>query len=102
MVYKVGNPPPLGGGYGAPNQDDVQIVQWVTEELEKLSKEQSETIALELRPTTKAPEKPEEGMLVYASASTTTTPPEWDPGQGRGLYVFSGTWRKVTTNPVIT
>lgn len=64
--------------------------EYVQEELEKISKEFNETIALDLRTVHQAPKRPREGMIVSADGTN------WNPGSGAGAYEFvNGVWRRV-------
>lgn len=66
------------------------LARWVQGEFEQLSREQVETLELELRPIHAAPEKPREGMIVYADGT------DWNPGSGRGVYVRGpAAWEKL-------
>lgn len=71
-----------------PKFDDLEkMSQWVLEELQKVSGSQAETIALELRETHREPERPREGMMVFADGT------DWDPGDSRGGYIYrNGLW----------
>jgi hypothetical protein len=63
---------------------------WVLYELDRLAKDQSETIALDLRPVHREPDKPREGMIVYADGT------DWNPGSGKGSYEYRGAaWFKL-------
>ena len=46
---------------------------------------------LEFKKHYKAPKKPIEGRMYYADGTT------WDPGSGRGLYVYIDGWIPITT-----
>lgn len=64
--------------------------EYVQEELEKISKEFNETIALDLRTVHQEPKRPREGMIVSADGT------DWNPGSGAGAYEFvNGVWRRV-------
>lgn len=48
------------------------------------------TLLLDLRPVNRAPDKPREGMVVYADGTN------FNPGAGAGTYEYrSGTWNKL-------
>lgn len=82
MVY-VPLPPPE-------NADSSAVARWVMDELQKLSRTLVETTALELRPVTRAPDRPREGMIVFADGTL------WNPGAGAGSYEYrGGTWVKL-------
>lgn len=68
-----------------------ELRRYVEEELEKISKEFNETIALDLRTVHQEPKRPREGMIVSADGS------DWNPGAGGGAYEFvGGVWRRVS------
>ena len=73
-----------------------ELRRYVEEELEKLSKEFNETIALDLRTVHQEPKRPREGMIVSADGT------DWNPGDGGGAYEFvGGVWRKLfASSPV--
>jgi hypothetical protein len=63
---------------------------YVRLELERLSRSLQETIALDLRPVHREPDRPREGMIVYADGT------DWNPGAGKGSYEFRGAaWFKL-------
>ena len=63
---------------------------WVKNEFSRLSKELSETVALDLRPVHREPIRPREGMIVYADGT------DWNPGLGKGCYEYRGAaWFKL-------
>ena len=67
-----------------------ELRQFVQDELEKISKELNETIALDLRTVHQEPKRPRDGMLVAADGS------DWNPGAGPGTYEYvGGVWRRV-------
>jgi len=67
-----------------------ELARWVEDELGKIEEAQEETIALELRPTGQEPERPREGMIVYADGVG------WNPGGGAGAYVrTAAAWVKL-------
>lgn len=60
------------------------------EELNIIARQFAETTELELRPINAAPDKPREGMIVYADGT------HWNPGAGKGVYVrLAATWSKL-------
>lgn len=64
--------------------------RWVQDEFQRLARSLSETIALDLRPVHVAPDKPREGMIVYADGA------DWNPGSGKGCYEYRGAaWFKL-------
>jgi len=72
---------------GTTNED---FREYVRTELERLSKELSETIALDLRPVHREPKRPREGMIAYADGT------DWNPGAGKGSYEYRGAaWFKL-------
>lgn len=67
-----------------------ELRRYIEEELEKVSKEFNETIALDLRTVHQEPSRPREGMIASADGT------DWDPGAGAGAYEFiNGVWRRV-------
>jgi hypothetical protein len=70
-------------------QLDIPIGQQTVEDLKQFLAEALDTIqshlndleALDLRVSHKAPERPRDGMIVFADGTN------WNPGAGRGLYV---------------
>lgn len=68
-----------------------QLREWVRDELRSISREFSETLALELRTSFREPVKPRAGMIVHADGVS------WDPGAGLGVYVYQGgAWVKIS------
>lgn len=68
-----------------------ELRSYVELELERISKEFNETIALDLRAVHQEPKRPREGMIVSADGSN------WNPGSGAGAYEFvGGVWRRVS------
>ena len=81
MVYRPTNF--IGG-----TQEEFQA--WVRNELERLSLDLNETIALDLRPVYRAPDKPREGMIISADGTS------FNPGAGAGAYERKGgAWVKL-------
>lgn len=75
----------------APTSQNVgDITAWVHRELSRISGAlQTDTIVLNL--LTVEPEKPTEGLVVNADGTS------WNPGHGKGLYVYlDGHWKKAT------
>lgn len=63
---------------------------WLAEELRRISNAIGPLEFVQVTPIDVEPEKPREGMLVWAVGTT------WNPGAGAGLYVYNGaTWDKV-------
>ncbi len=67
-----------------------ELVQYLQTELLAVYQALAEAEALDLRVTHQEPERPRDGMIVFADGT------DWDPGSGRGLYVFDSTWKKIT------
>lgn len=75
---------------GVNNIDELR--QYLEAELNIISKEFNESIALDLRTVHVEPGKPREGMIVSADGT------DWDPGDGAGAYEFiGGVWRRLST-----
>lgn len=67
-----------------------ELRKYVEDELLAISRDLSETVALELRPIYAAPTRPREGMIVFADGTS------WNPGGGKGAYQYlSGAWVKL-------
>jgi hypothetical protein len=83
MPYNPGRPPEIN------SLED--LLTYVLRELEAISREQTETIALELRPVFQAPVKPREGLIIYPDGTS------YNPsGGGKGPHYFDGTnWVKM-------
>lgn len=58
--------------------------QWMFDELLRLARALTEQTAVELRPRTTEPDRPREGMLVFADGT------HWNPGSGKGTYEYKG------------
>lgn len=73
------------------NGDDLNaLASWVEEELKKIAVSMSEHIAIDLRPVYREPERPRDGMIVFADGTS------WDPGSGAGAYERrGGAWVKL-------
>jgi hypothetical protein len=70
--------------------DVSSLRQWIMEEFGRLAQDLQEMIAVELRPVNREPERPREGMVVYADGTN------WDPGAGKGAYEYRGAaWFKL-------
>lgn len=74
MTYTPGTTPKID------DADDLR--KYVEDELKKIAQALNEQIAVDLRPVFRAPDRPREGMLVYADGS------DWNPGSGEGVYVY--------------
>lgn len=82
MAYRVGIMPAI--------TSIEDLTSYVRQELEQIERAQSETSELELRPVNAEPNKPREGMIVFADGT------DWDPGAGKGVYTYSsGAWSKL-------
>lgn len=71
------------------NSDAQALASYLENELQALSSSLVENIiALELGPTFVPPDKPRQGMIVYADGT------KWNPGSGEGPYAFGSdlTW----------
>lgn len=67
-----------------------QLLSYLEDELGFVSFEFSETQAVELRQSARAPTRPREGMIVSADGTN------WNPGAGAGAYEYKGgAWVKL-------
>lgn len=75
-----------------PNLPDELRPLWdhLEQEFQAISREFLEATVLELREIAAEPLRPRNGMIVFADGT------DWDPGSGRGLYVYDGGWEKIT------
>jgi len=69
-----------------------EIISYIEIQFQKLANLFSDLEAESIRFTImyKEPERPQEGMLVYADGTL------WNPGYGKGLYVYLSGWEPVT------
>lgn len=66
------------------------LLNFTLRELEAIAKDQAETIAVDLRPVYREPERPRDGMIVCADGT------EWNPGSGAGSYEYRAAgWHKL-------
>lgn len=73
-----------------PGGDVEALAKWIELELERLSISLVEQVAVDLRPVYREPERPRDGMLVFADGT------EWNPGSGAGTYERrGGAWVKL-------
>lgn len=74
-----------------PNIDTVDELRRVLEvELDRLVQSVPELEEIILSPLHRAPDKPRDGMVVYADGT------DWNPGSGQGLYERrGGAWVKL-------
>lgn len=86
MPYKASKLPAM-------DTDDGQaLAGFLEEELQRIESAQiDDVVAIELRPSYKAPVRPRSGMIVYADGVV------WNPGAGEGVYSFTlaGAWVKL-------
>lgn len=68
-------------------QTPENLLQYLQDELRAISRELSETTALELRVVYKEPIRPRNGMIVAPDGTS------WNPGSGAGIYGrVNGAW----------
>jgi hypothetical protein len=68
-------------------KEPVLLINWVYQELNRVSAALQKSKYLELAISHAAPEKTRDGLVVIADGS------DWDPGSGEGVYVFyNSTW----------
>lgn len=70
-----------------PPSDPSSLPDYVYTELGKVGNELEGIWQLEVRHV--PPDKPRDGMLVFADGT------DWNPGAGRGVYVYDGGWVKL-------
>jgi hypothetical protein len=68
-----------------------QAGQFFQNELSKIADAFTETRELELRESFREPERPRDGMIIFADGT------HWDPGNGRGPYYFDSSWTPFVT-----
>ena len=78
MSYTQDPMPPIA------DEEAQTLASYVDDQLGKIMQSLVEQNEVELRPSTRAPLKPREGMIVYADGT------HWDPGAGKGAYVYKG------------
>lgn len=71
---------------GTPPTDPAQLQRFLSDELQKIAGVITALAAGHIDKSFKAPTKPRDGNLAYASG-----PGGWDPGGGKGLYLYNGT-----------
>lgn len=65
-------------------------VQWIYDELQRISSGMTQPIGLQFDVLTIEPSRPIEGMVVCADGTA------WNPGAGAGLYLYiGGAWTKL-------
>lgn len=75
---------------GGQTPETVSFAQYIFRELLAISKTFTEQPIVQLQVQHGEPEKPREGMLVFADGT------DWNPGGGRGVYVYSSSaWVKL-------
>lgn len=67
-----------------------ELVRYLETELRAVYQALAETDAVDLRVTNREPERPRDGMIVYADGTN------WDPGNGRGIYIYDNGWTRLT------
>ena len=71
------------------------LYDYLEQELQDISRQFAETRELDLRQSYREPDRPREGMVVYADGSS------WNPGRGEGIYFYDGAaWRWLSTGTV--
>lgn len=79
---------------GEPPVDSAQMQRYLRDEFAKLAAAINALAAGHLDKLHAAPAKPRDGDLRYASG-----PGGWDPGAGKGLYMFSTVWTLIKALP---
>ena len=84
--YVAGNPPSLPDA----GEETKQIINYVTDELNKIAAQLQEFNLIRLQVLYAAPVRPRNGMVAYADGTT------WNPGSGEGPYAYiAGSWTKL-------
>ena len=78
---------------GDPPADPAQLQRYLREMETKLSATFSALAAGHLDKSTVAPAKPRDGDIRYADGTS------WNPGGGKGLYMFSTVWTLIKALP---
>ncbi len=66
------------------------IASWVAQEFLLISEAFSQPTILDLAQSNVEPERPRDGMIVYADGTN------WNPGSGEGYYgYYNSTWNKL-------
>ncbi len=63
-----------------------ELNQFLEETLFAIHQAIQSTETLDLRESHREPERPRNGLVVFADGT------DWNPGSGRGLYVYDGGW----------
>ena len=79
---------------GIPPTDPTQLQRFLQDELQQISTVITALALGHLDPTTVAPTKVSDGDLRYASGA-----PGWNPGSGKGIYMFSTVWTLIKAIP---
>ena len=87
MVYVPKKAPPLALDLASLQN----FANWIEQEFGAVAREGSETVTLELRVSYREPVRPRDGMIVFADGTS------WNPGSGRGAYIYDGGWNLVLT-----
>lgn len=76
--------------FRAPRAETLEeLVQFLEAELFTIYQALNDAQVLDLRIIHAEPERPRDGMLVFADGTN------WDPGNGRGLYTYDSGWKKL-------
>lgn len=74
-----------------------ELRTWLTLELQRLADGNEalfrNPLPISFAPPSKLPDASEEILFAFADGV------EWDPGSGRGLYLYDGVWKKLNTTP---
>ena len=84
LFYVPRNAPPIAEG------DAAAVMAWAAKEFDAISQSLLEFNILKLAVLYAAPDRPRNGMIVYADGTS------WNPGFGQGPYAYlGGSWTKL-------
>lgn len=78
---------------GEPPRDPAQLQRFLRDELQQISAALQALAAGHFDQQTVAPAKPRDGDVRYADGTN------WNPGSGKGLYMFSTVWTLIKALP---
>lgn len=76
--------------YDPTSPGDQITIEWLMGELSRISAAMAQPTSQLFETTTIVPTNPKEGLTLFADGTA------WDPGAGRGLYLYTGgAWTKL-------